>query len=297
MTKNFMRFLYLHLLGAACFVWALVLPNPAQAGPYTCSISSAPGFTLIYNPLDATTLSAIGSVTLNCAKTGNNSDTLYYELGSDGGVNLSGGQSRVLSGANAINYGLWRDSTHTLTWTDLSANRIKGSVSGTATTSVTVNYYMLFPARQNATVANDYADTLTVKLYQGATSAAASVAITFVYATVAVAVTVPAHCLLSSPPGNILLIYTSFQTSPSAANTSFAATCVSGVSYTMALDASAGTLLGLAYSLALSKTGQQTGTGLAQNVTINASMAAGQAGICSTGSCTASEPRTLTITY
>jgi hypothetical protein len=64
----------------------------------------------------------------------------------------------------------------------------------------------------------------------------------------------------------------------------------------MALDATSGTILGVNYTLALSAA-SGTGTGLAQAYSINGNVAAGQAGTCATGSCTASQARTLTITY
>jgi hypothetical protein len=63
----------------------------------------------------------------------------------------------------------------------------------------------------------------------------------------------------------------------------------------MALDATTGTLLGLNYSLALGV--RSTGTGSPQLHTIIGSMAAGQAGTCAAGTCSASQPHTLTITY
>ena len=65
----------------------------------------------------------------------------------------------------------------------------------------------------------------------------------------------------------------------------------------MALDATAGNLLGLNYSLALSNPGGQTGTGFPQNFTINGTVAAGQSGTCGGGICTSAAPRTLTVTY
>jgi spore coat protein U-like protein len=251
---------------------------------------------LIYDPLALTALTATGSVTINCAKTGGNSDTVYYELGSDGGINISGAQSRVLSGANAINYGSWQDIGHSLSWKNLTSNRIKGSVSGTASSSVTINYYIQFGARQNAAVGS-FTDTQTIKLYQGILASAASTTTSFTSTTASLTVSVAAQCTLSSPPGNLMFNYTSFQTTPSLVNTAFAVTCISGVPYTMALDASSGTLLGLAYSLSLSKTGTQTGSGAAQSAAINGTMAAGQAGTCSLASCSATEARTLTISY
>lgn len=294
MTETCMPRLPPPLLGAVSIVCALALPTTAQAGSYSCSIASAPGVTLIYAPFSANALTATGSVTINCAKSGANSDTVYYELGSDGGINLNGTQSRVVSGStDSIGYVLWTDSARTLAWSDLSTQRIKGSVTGTSTTSVTLNYYFVFSALQNSAVGN-YTDTQTVKLYQSATS---TMPTSFASAPASIAVSVIAQCTLSSPPGNLMFNYTSFQRAAATVNTAFAVTCISGVPYTMALDASSGTLLGLDYSLSFNKTGTQTGTGGAQSAAINGSMASGQSGTCSLASCTSSATRTLTISY
>lgn len=286
----------LRLPGALLFTWVLVLPTAAQAGPYFCLLASAPGVTLAYDPLSTLPLTASGSVTINCTKSGAGSSTAYYELGSNAGINLSGAQSRVVSGTDAINYGLATDSSRATRWTDVSSNRIRGSLNGTTSKSVTLNYYLLFPARQIA-AGGRYTDTQTINLYQGSSASLARNAHSSDSITTTLAVSVAAQCTLSSAPGNLQFNYTSFQTNPATANTAFAVTCNSGIPYTMALDATSGTLLGLAYSLALSKTGTQTGNGTAQSAAINGTMPSGQAGTCSVGNCATSEARTLTISY
>jgi hypothetical protein len=95
----------------------------------------------------------------------------------------------------------------------------------------------------------------------------------------------------------VLFKYTSFQVNPALASTAFGVTCVNGTAYTLSLDATTGTLLGLNYSLGVQPTGTQTGTGLVKSASINGSMPGGQAGTCSSASCSATAPRTLTISY
>jgi len=80
------------------------------------------------------------------------------------------------------------------------------------------------------------------------------------------------------------------------ASTSFGVTCSTYLPYTMALDATSGTILGLAYTIGLSAP-SGTGNGAEQTYTISGTIAAGQSGTCATGSCTASQARVLTITY
>jgi hypothetical protein len=64
----------------------------------------------------------------------------------------------------------------------------------------------------------------------------------------------------------------------------------------MALDATSGTIVGLNYTLALSQA-SATGNGVTQTYSVNGNIAGGQAGTCSTASCSGSQTRTLTVTY
>ena len=286
------------ILRAFSFVCTLILATTSQAANYTCSLGSISNVSLNYDPNTQTATTATGSVTVNCAKSGGSGSALVYlELGSDGGIHASGSQSRGQNGSNTLNYGVWRDSNYTQAWASASSSRLKASInSSSSNTSYTFTYYFSIPAQQNAAAGN-YTDTQTIRLYQSNTALGASTASSSGSTSLNITLVTLARCTLSSPPGNIQFNYTSFQIAVASASTSFAVTCVSGVPYTMALDASSGTLVGLDYSLSLSKTGTQTGSGVAQSASINASMAAGQAGTCSSGSCTASQARTLTITY
>ena len=81
-----------------------------------------------------------------------------------------------------------------------------------------------------------------------------------------------------------------------AASKPYTVRCSNTLPYTMALNATTGTLLGLNYTLAVSSA-SATGTGLPQNYTVNGSIAAGQAGTCATASCNATQAHVLTITY
>jgi spore coat protein U-like protein len=110
-----------------------------------------------------------------------------------------------------------------------------------------------------------------------------------------VSISTPAQCNLSTAPGDVVFDYTGFGAAANA-STSFGVTCSTYLPYTMALDATSGTLLGLSYTVALSAS-SSTGTGAEQTFTISGNIPAGQSGTCGSGSCTASQARTLTITY
>lgn len=112
-----------------------------------------------------------------------------------------------------------------------------------------------------------------------------------------VTVNLTSSCSLTTAPSDVAFTYTSFQGAPSVATpSSFAVKCTNLRPYTMALDAAAGTVIGLNYTIALSAAGG-TGTGIDQNYSITGNMAAGQSGTCAGASCVGTDVRTLTITY
>jgi hypothetical protein len=68
----------------------------------------------------------------------------------------------------------------------------------------------------------------------------------------------------------------------------------------MSLDAYSGVVSGLNYTLNIDSQAppvNSRGSGAAQTHSINGSMQAGQAGTCSTGSCSSSQVHTLIISY
>lgn len=273
-----------------------MLSSVAYSGPFACAVSSASGLSLTYDPASPTQTVGTGTATVTCTKSGGNLATVYYELGINGGLNVSGTQSRAVSGAFQMNYSTWIDSARSQVWNDISSGRIKGSLTSTSSSTVYVNYYVSIPAGQNLGVGT-YLDTQTIKLYQGISAIAASSDISPTLQTYGVSFAVAAKCTLSSPPGDVGFKYTSFQTTASLASTSFAVTCLNNTSYSMALDSTTGTLLGLTYTLSLNRSGTQTGNGFAQGATISGSMPSGQSGTCNGAACQASEIRTLTISY
>ena len=112
-----------------------------------------------------------------------------------------------------------------------------------------------------------------------------------------VTVNLTSSCSLTSAPTDVAFTYTSFQGAPAVATpSSFTVKCTNLRPYTMALDAAAGTVIGLNYTIALSAAGG-TGTGADQTYSITGNMAAGQSGNCAAASCAGTDVRTLTITY
>lgn len=119
-----------------------------------------------------------------------------------------------------------------------------------------------------------------------------------------VTINLTSACEITAPTG-ATFNYTSLQATDATFASNFTVRCTNGLPITsIALDATevTDTATGLAYTLALSNA-PTIGSGVAQTVSLNGRMAAGQAGTCSGSICTnasspaANKQRTLTITY
>jgi spore coat protein U-like protein len=235
-------------------------------------------------------------VTVNCSKTGGNTATRHLEVGAGTGLNATGGQNRAANGSSLLTYALRRDAALTAAWGDTAGSRLAATTTSVNSTTVTLNWW--FTAAAGQTVATGtYLDTVTLRLYQSDTPNPSLTDPSPTTATLSIALTVTGQCSLSSPPGAVQFSYTSFQTTPATATSGFAVTCTNGTPYTVALDATSGTLLGLSYQLALSATGTRVGNGVAQPMSITGTMPAGQSGVCAAATCNASQARTLTVSY
>lgn len=292
---------------AACW---LLTPGSAAAA-VACSVNSSGISLAFFDTASPLPTRVTGSVTVNCTRSDLARDpaTLYVALGAaSANSNSAMSHARLVGGTtqDTLDYWLYSDAAESLVWSEKGGTgnvRLTATLdfgSG-ATASQTIPYHAKVPqtaAQSRPLVKGLYQDTQTLTLYQSTTSiadAAKSKRAT-VTTTFPAQVTVPENCVLSSPPGDLAFTYTSFQPNAAAASTSFAVTCVSNAAYTLSLDATSGTLAGLTYTLALSTLGQ-VGTGFPQSATISGTIEAGQSGVCSGPSCTASAVRTLTVTY
>lgn len=268
-------------------------------GAITCSVAS-PGFTAYYlptNPIDITQTSV--TVTCNRALLSDAASVTYF-VAVNNGMNAGGGFNRAVrpggGGANRINYDTYRDSACATIWSVL-ANRITGTINfaGTGVMMQTRSWWGCVPAAQVGKNAGTFSDTVTMTL------TAAGTTIVGAPFTFPVTIIHPATCNIGPVPGDVVFNYTSFAAAPVVAGTTFGLNCTNGMPYTMALDAYAGTILGLNYTLTLnSGVLGGNGTGLAVVIPIDGTMAAGQSGTCSAtppATCNASQARTLTITY
>lgn len=265
---------------------ALLLPGLASAA-YSCTISSG-GFSTIYVATSPTTTIVQSSFTITCTRALSDATTMSYSVGADNGAHAQGTHNRAAFGGSLISYDLFKDSACGTQWR--GPQTISGTLnfSGSTSASVTVQYWGCLSASQTGLPAGTYTDSVNMTLTYGNLNSTATGAF-------GVSITTNPVCNLTTPPSDIVFNYIAFGPVVNA-STSFGVTCTNTLPYTMALDATSGTVLGVSYTLALSAA-SGTGSGVLQTYSINGSIAAGQPGTCATGSCAASQPRTLTITY
>ncbi len=276
---------------------ALVCLAPfAASAAVSCNITLVSSITTVYDPSIGTDNVTTGSWSFTCMRLGTDPNTFAWQFGANNGIHASGAQNRVLNGAaNFINYEPYRiiggPYVNANRWQDAAATRFTGTLNFGASLTATQSgsFDLRVTAGQTGHPAGIYTDTVTVNLRNSGGTIIDSDA--FI-----VTVITNNTCQISAPPGNVNFTYTSFQGSAAAASTLFGVRCTSALPYTMALDATSGTLLGLNYTLALSLP-SGTGSGLTQTYNINGSIAAGQAGTCATAVCSGSQTRTLTLTW
>jgi len=270
-----------------CLAAAVLLLPALACAAYNCSVSSG-GVGAAYSPTAPTTQIVQTSFTITCTRASTDAATMSYSVTADNGANAQGTHNRAVFGSSRLAYDLFKDSACGSQWR--GPQTISGSLAfgGSLSASTTVSIWACITAGQNV-AAGLYTDTVDMTLSYGSSPQSTALG------TIGVNISTPASCSLSTPPGDVVFNYVGFGAAANA-STSYGVTCSTYLPYTMALDATSGTILGLSYTLALSAA-SATGNGVEQTFTISGNIAAGQAGTCATGLCTASQGRTLTLTY
>lgn len=273
-----------------CLVALLALAAPARA-VITCSVSITP-VSIVYDPNAPGSNITSGTWSVNCTRQIGDPVSLAWILDVNDGANGKNNVQSLLG--NQYAYETYRIAPTTLWGTNKDAFTGTVVFGGSTTGSSTGAFDILMAAGQKPQPAGVYTDTLTATLLENVAKGKPP---TLATTTFGVTVTTTASCQILTPPGNVALTYTAFQGSAATGNTTFQVRCTTSLPYNMAFDASSGTLLGLNYSLAIAPSASSTGTGLAQNYTINGTIAAGQAGTCATSVCSGSQTRTLTLSW
>lgn len=264
-----------------------MLPTWARAA-INCSVSSS-GFAAAYSTAAATTNTTQAFFTVTCTR-GATTDpaSVNYSVKADNGLYSVGQRNNAAFAANRIGYDIYTNASCGTQWKGNTA--IIGTISfaTTGTLSQQGNFWGCIPAAQTGIAAGTYTDTVTMTMTYGSPQSTAT-------GTFGVTITTPPTCSVSPGPGSVVFNYVSLGPLKTA-STTYGVTCTLALPYSMALDATSGTVLGLNYTLALG-TPSSTGTGSVQTFSISGSMAAGQSGNCASATCTASQGRTLTVTY
>ena len=277
------------LTGAAL----LLSVNAAQAA-ITCNISS-PGFIDGYDNTTLNTNQTSYSITCSRGDDQNDPLTTSYSVKVDNGGFANGNANQASNGgANRIKYDLFTGSTcgQGVLWkSNTTIPNAVGTItmSGTSPKTVTENFWGCIAGGQNpaAGIYNDsvlMTPTYSAGVINGTPNARTSVKII-----------TPATCTISAITG-ITLAYGNAFGPGATATTNAPATCSNQLPYTIAVSPTSGVSAGIFYTLSLPASA--TGTGAVQNIPITATAPPGQAGTCTTGSCTgAAQPHTLTLTY
>ena len=271
----------------------LVLHACGADASVSCSIAVSNIGPIGYVPATAAANITQSSFTLTCTPSNNGSTGIYtFQIGSaNAGVATFGG--------NTLTYNVYRDSSCSLAWGTTNATNTIGVTLNLATANVAVtsaaqNFWACVPGLQSKP-AGTYVDTDSLTLTGTAPSPPGSATLAGSPKTFTVSILTPATCSVTTP-STVSFSYTSFQAGiASASGGAFNVNCTSTLPYTMSVSPTGGTLLGLNYTVSVSAGG--TGTGANQAQTVSGSMAAGQAGTCSTAGCMASNPHTVTVSY
>lgn len=259
------------------------------AAAFNCNLSVT-DVTVVYDPTSPVQNVTTGSYSFTCSRLASDPNTLDWRLEVNNGQNFGGGSNRVRRGGQYYNYDtyrspgvLWGTGGSAFTGTLVFGGGLSATASGA--------FDIVLPGSQPVNPAGTYTDSLRVTLRPNPFGARLD------RVNFGVSVITTNTCQISVPPGNVSFTYTAFQAGPALASTTYGVRCTTALPYTMSLDATSGTLLGLNYTLSLSPASSGSGTGATQTYTINGSIAGGQAGTCATGVCSGSQARTLTLSW
>lgn len=279
----------------------LFTASRAQAAITCSSPPTSAGFSTAYSSTGVVpNITQAGDVTFTCTR-GLAGDSTSILLRANNGTNTCPGVANDAAFlGTCIQYDGYQDSGCSVLWTKNSnATSIPVTLASVLTPqAITKSFWGCITVAGQAPVAGagTYVDTVTMTVRDTSGVLLAG----FSSGTFPVSIAYPATCAITTIADVAFGTYVAFRStalvSPVA---NVVLNCTSKLPYTMALDATSGVVVGLNYSLATSWTAgsQLRGAGPGQTYTITGTMPSDQAGTCSTGSCSGSDPRTLTITY
>ena len=140
----------------ACAVAAFLLVSGTARASCTISVSSGVGFGT-YDVFSTTPNDSTGSVLLKCAPP----YTATVIVSMTRGASASFIPRTMKKGADSLEYNLYGDAAHTLTWGDGTSGTVQCYVTYTGTFQLSIPVYGRIAAGQDV-AAGSYADTITV---------------------------------------------------------------------------------------------------------------------------------------
>ena len=280
------------LLGTATFLFTCPL---AQA-VISCTGPVSSGFSTSYAPTQTVFNITQGTIKFNCTRSAAGDPTTVI-IQNDLGIHTSGGIPRARSGGKYIQYNNYQDSACSSLWGNTIASAISVTLLPVTTPQpLNASFWGCITLAGQAVPAGTYTDTVTMGVY---TTGGIGIS---PLSTYPVSILNPATCNITSVAnvdfGTYVALRNTALVSPTA---DVVMNCTTNMPYSMALDATNGLIaaVGLNYSLATSWVAgsQLRGSGPGQTFTMTGTLPANQAGTCSTGSCSGSDTRTLTVTF
>ena len=285
------------IVRAALALLLLVCAGWAQA--QSCSLSSGSANAVVTDIFGGNT-DVAGSVTFSCTRPSGAANRFPATFWI--GISGSNGSRTMSNGANTLGYYLFTNySACSTAWQTTTGLTYANTLTGNTNTSVTFTVPFCLRIYSGQTTAKPLAYTgaaltLTVRSTN-------STGFSWGTASGAPTATVNARCYFSTSPSTVSMNYTSFQAATATGSGSFQMRCTNTTTYSLALDAVTGSVLGLTYGVGLGTVGTgsvtgQVGTGNAQTFTVAANIASGQAGTCNlSAGCSGTSTRTITATY
>lgn len=283
----------------------LMVFSPFAHAVYSCTVAATDTGLLYQTP---TPNDVTGSATLTCTRSSSDANSLTYRLKASDGLSASATNPirrvRLGSTANYLFYSLRRGSScnNNTDWrapATGTSNVQTGTLNfgASLTTSTTLSYCIRVRVNAGGNPASPaagvYSDSFNIVAQYPNSDAGALSPIEPVTMTVGVS----SQCVFNTYPGNLVFNYTAFSSSAQTATTSFMLRCSTGLPWSISVNPSPATLLGLQYQIAASPTSGTGNGNTGQAVTLTGTMPMGQAGTCSSASCAGSQTHSVIITY
>lgn len=278
---------------------ALLCAAGTSAQAQTCTPVGGSATATVTDVLAGSFVDVQGSVTFSCTRPkGNPRFPDFFWIGVSG----TNGSRTLASGGNTLIYQLYTDyAACSSPWqgaTGLSVANALVANTDLAVNNLSATFCMRIPAGQTTARPLTYTGTATLSVHSTDNTG-------FLWGsgTLSLTATVNSLCRFTAT-SPLSFNYTSFQAAaqPGTAG-SFDLECTNSTPFSLSLDATTGTALGLTYELGLNAVGvgtlnSQTGTGATTVYSVPGNIPPNQAGTCATGaSCTTTVNRTVTVTY